>query len=45
MLTWIAYVLVYTPLKVISPINTAIGAVAGALPVLIGWTAMGSEID
>jgi protoheme IX farnesyltransferase len=44
-LTWITYVLIYTPLKVISPINTAIGAVAGALPVLIGWTAMGSEID
>lgn len=44
-LTWITYVLAYTPLKVISPINTAIGAVAGALPVLIGWTAMGSEID
>jgi protoheme IX farnesyltransferase len=45
LLTWVLYVLAYTPLKQISSANTAIGAVAGALPVLIGWTAVGGQID
>ncbi len=35
--TWLLYVLIYTPLKRITPLNTAVGAVAGALPVAIGW--------
>jgi len=39
--TWLLYVLVYTPLKRITPLNTAVGAVAGALPVAIGWCAAG----
>lgn len=39
--TWLLYVIVYTPLKRISPLNTAVGAVAGALPVAIGWSAAG----
>ena len=38
-LTWLVYVVAYTPLKRISPLNTAVGAVAGALPVAIGWLA------
>ena len=38
-LTWILYVGVYTPLKRITPLNTAVGAVAGALPIAIGWLA------
>jgi protoheme IX farnesyltransferase len=37
--TWLLYVLAYTPLKRITPLNTAVGAVAGALPVAIGWLA------
>ena len=37
--TWLLYVLLYTPLKRITPLNTAVGAVAGALPVAIGWLA------
>lgn len=37
--TWLLYVAAYTPLKRISPLNTAVGAVAGALPVAIGWLA------
>lgn len=37
--TWLLYVLVYTPMKRRSPLNTAVGAVAGALPVAIGWLA------
>ncbi|MDX1964924.1 MAG: heme o synthase [Pirellulales bacterium] len=40
-LTWLSYVALYTPLKRHSTSNTAIGAVAGALPVLIGWAAVG----
>lgn len=39
LLTAIAYVAIYTPLKRISTINTFIGAFPGALPPLIGWTA------
>jgi protoheme IX farnesyltransferase len=35
--TWCVYVGAYTPLKRITPLNTAVGAVAGALPVAIGW--------
>ena len=33
---WILYVCIYTPLKRYTPWNTEIGAVAGALPVLMG---------
>lgn len=40
-LTWLIYVWIYTPLKTVSWLNTAVGAVAGALPVLIGWSAGG----
>jgi protoheme IX farnesyltransferase len=43
--TWLIYVLAYTPLKTRSPLNTAVGAISGALPVLIGWTATGAAID
>jgi protoheme IX farnesyltransferase len=41
LLTWVLYVWIYTPLKTRSPLNTAVGAVAGAMPVLIGWSAAG----
>jgi protoheme IX farnesyltransferase len=37
--TWGMYVWIYTPLKTRSTTNTAIGAVAGALPVMIGAAA------
>lgn len=39
--TWGLYVWVYTPLKSRTVANTAVGAVAGALPVLIGWSSTG----
>ena len=39
MLTWVLYVGIYTPLKRVTPLNTAVGAVAGALPIAIGWFA------
>lgn len=37
--TIIAYVMVYTPLKVLTPLSTWAGAVPGALPPMIGWAA------
>ena len=37
--TFILYVLVYTPLKPISTLNTVVGAIPGALPPVIGWAA------
>lgn len=39
------YHLVYTPLKTRSPIATLAGAVPGALPMLIGWTAVTGAVD
>ena len=39
--TWVLYVLVYTPMKTRTAWNTTVGAVAGALPMLIGYTATG----
>ncbi len=44
-LTWVIYVGVYTPLKSRSTANTAVGAVSGALPILMGWTAVGGSLD
>ncbi|MGH8047530.1 MAG: heme o synthase [Chthoniobacterales bacterium] len=41
--TIVVYVLVYTPLKRISAINTLVGAIPGALPPLIGWIAATGE--
>lgn len=43
--TWLIYIAAYTPLKRVSPLNTAVGAVSGALPILIGWTAAGTPVD
>lgn len=43
--TIISYVLVYTPLKRVTSLNTIIGAVPGALPPLIGWTAARGSIN
>jgi protoheme IX farnesyltransferase len=34
-----SYLFVYTPLKRVTWLNTAVGAVPGALPPLMGWTA------
>lgn len=38
--TFVAYVGIYTPLKARTPLNTLVGAVPGALPPVIGWTAV-----
>lgn len=42
--TWATYVFVYTPMKVRTTLNTTVGAIAGALPVMIGYTATGGEV-
>lgn len=41
----VGYVLLYTPLKTRTSASTAIGAVPGALPPLMGWTAAANEIS
>jgi len=43
-LSWLLYVGAYTPLKRYSPWSTGIGAVAGALPVVVAWTAVGAPL-
>jgi protoheme IX farnesyltransferase len=45
LLTAVAYVAIYTPLKTVSTVNTFIGAFPGALPPLIGWTAARGMIE
>src|SRR5215471_9773376 len=41
----LSYLLIYTPLKRITWLNTAVGAVPGALPPLMGWTAARGELS
>ena len=44
-LSWVLYILVYTPLKAKTSLNTVVGAIPGALPPLIGWTATGAPLS
>ena len=39
------YAAVYTPLKVVSVANTWVGALVGAIPPLMGWTAATGQLD
>ncbi len=43
--TFFSYVLFYTPLKRVTPLNTFVGAIPGALPAVMGWTAAGRALD
>lgn len=43
--TLILYVFVYTPLKPVTTLNTAIGAIPGALPPVIGWAAATGQLS
>ena len=43
--TAIIYLALYTPLKRISPISTFVGAFPGAMPPLLGWTAIRGKLE
>jgi len=44
-LTLLTYLFLYTPLKRVTPLCTLVGAVPGAAPPLIGWTAACGHLD
>jgi protoheme IX farnesyltransferase len=41
----ISYLFIYTPLKRLTWLNTAVGAIPGALPPLMGWAAARGHLD
>jgi protoheme IX farnesyltransferase len=43
--TALVYLALYTPLKRISPISTFVGAFPGAMPPLLGWTAVRGKLE
>jgi len=43
--TLVSYLFIYTPLKRVTWLNTAIGAIPGAFPPLMGWTAARGELS
>ena len=43
--TLLSYIAVYTPLKRVTTLNTVIGAVPGALPPVMGWTAVHDRVS
>jgi protoheme IX farnesyltransferase len=43
--TWLSYVLLYTPLKTRTSLATIVGAFPGALPPVIGWAAARHAIE
>jgi len=44
-LALLVYVFVYTPMKQLGPAALLVGAVVGAMPPLLGWTAVTGSID
>jgi len=44
LLTIVLYLFVYTPMKRRSPFATVIGGIPGALPTLIGWSAVRNDV-
>ena len=43
--TLVSYLFIYTPLKRVTWVNTLVGAIPGALPPLMGWTAARNELS
>ena len=43
-LTFTTYIFLYTPLKRITPFSTIVGGIPGALPPMMGWTAVRNEV-
>ena len=44
-LTLLSYLLLYTPLKRVTPLCTLVGAIPGAAPPLIGWAAARGQLN
>jgi len=44
-LTSVVYLAAYTPLKQVSPYCTFVGAFSGAMPGVLGWTAVSARVD
>ncbi len=44
LVAFLGYVVVYTPLKPVSSLATIVGAVPGAIPPMMGWTAVTGEL-
>ncbi len=42
---FVIYVFIYTPLKRMTPLCTFVGAIPGAIPPAIGWTAVRGQIE
>jgi protoheme IX farnesyltransferase len=45
LLTSVVYLFVYTPWKTYGPACTAVGAIPGAMPVVLGWASAGGAMD
>ena len=45
LVTWLSYLLFYTPLKPLTSLSTIVGALPGALPPVIGWAAARGRLD
>ena len=45
LLTTVVYLFVYTPWKTHGPACTAVGAIPGAMPEVLGWTSAGGAMD
>jgi len=45
LVTWLSYLVFYTPLKPRTSLSTIVGALPGALPPVIGWAAARGSVD
>jgi protoheme IX farnesyltransferase len=45
LITILVYILIYTPLKPLTTLNTLVGAISGALPPMIGWAAATDHLE
>jgi heme o synthase len=45
LVTWLSYLVFYTPLKPLTSLSTVVGALPGALPPVIGWAAARGSLD
>lgn len=43
--TSVVYLLIYTPMKTRTTLNTLVGAISGAIPPVIGWAAVTGQVD